>query len=177
MGGLRGCSSKSFRPGYKPFPFLLCPSRVLLHLDSFLSISLEVRTFSKCCSQKCRNYSQSPVFLLLHQSKCKEVAHKVFPHSNYSMHSTVKQVLKSSNVEWTRQTFKIHFRNSMLLEQHKLNCSLKNVFKSLLEINLLFCSQRNAGIEWIWNKHSLMKPAKHLRTSVLGSYHYKYCRS
>lgn len=176
MGGLGVCSSKTFRPGYKPFPFLLCPTQVLIHLDSFLSISLELRTFSKCCSEKCQNYSPSPAFLLLHQTKYEEVAHKVFPHFNYSMHSNVNQVLKSSNVQWTRQTFLIHFRNRMLLE-HKLNCSLRNVFKSLLEIDLLFCSQSNTSIEWVWNKHSVMKPAKHRRTSAPDRDYYKYCKS
>lgn len=150
MGGLGGCSSKTFRTGYKPFPFLLCPSRVMIHLDSFLSISLELRTFSKCCSERCQNYSQSPVLLLLHRIKYVEVAHKVFPCFNYSLDSKVIQVLKINNVQWTRQTFLINFQNRLLLQQDKLNCSLKHVFKSLLETELLFCTQRNADVEWVW---------------------------
>lgn len=113
MGGLGGCCSKTFRPGYKSFPFL---SWVLIHLDSLLSISLELRTFSKCCSEKCQNYSQSSEFLLLHWTKYVGVSHKVSSHFNYSMYSNVNQVLKSSNVQWSRQNFLTNVWNRTLLE-------------------------------------------------------------
>lgn len=89
MDGWGGCYSKTIRPGHKPFPFLLRPSLVLFPLDSFslLSICLQERTFSKCCSEKCQKYSWSAVFLLLHQTQHKEMAHKRFSLFNYSTRS------------------------------------------------------------------------------------------
>lgn len=176
MDGWGGCSSKTIRPGHKPFPFLLCPSLLLLPLDSFsfLSIFLQERTFSKCCSEKCQKYS----FGVLYFCCCIKHNMKKWPTKCSLFLITpctpiLNQVLQGGKVQWTRQTSLIHSRNRMLLGQYKSNCALQNVLKSLLGINLLFCSQRKAGIEWIWNTHSVMNPAKLLKTSVHVSYYYK----